>query len=173
MDCVFGGSAALGAMRCLIKRCNLQGASKQCARVGTAPLVSSVGCASSPFTSLRSTHPYALGQGVRRVLRSDPWGSVRGFHAPSLRHAVDVLERRPRRDGLRFWWERRPRRDAVSDQALQSPGRIGAGLPGGHCAARVLRRLRLLPLLPRFAAPTRTPLGRACAACSCQTPGVL
>ena len=46
MDCVFGGSAALGAMRCLIKRRNLQGPSEQGARVGTAPLVSSVGCAS-------------------------------------------------------------------------------------------------------------------------------
>lgn len=48
------GSAALGAMWRLIKRRNLQGASEQVARVGTARLVSCVGCASSPFTSLRS-----------------------------------------------------------------------------------------------------------------------
>jgi hypothetical protein len=65
-------SAALGAVRRLIKHRNFQGASKQVARVGTAPLVSSVGCASSPFTSLRSAHPHALGQGARRVLQSDP-----------------------------------------------------------------------------------------------------
>ena len=84
-------SAALGAMRRLIKHCNLYGASKQGARVSTAPLVSSVGCASSPLTSLRSAHPHALGRGAFAACSGQtPGGSVRSYHALSLRHALDV-----------------------------------------------------------------------------------
>ncbi len=49
-------------MRQLLKgRRNVQGVFEKGARAGTAPLVSSVGCASSPSTSLRSAHPHAHG----------------------------------------------------------------------------------------------------------------
>ena len=47
--------------RLLIFRRNVRGVFEKGARVGTAPLVSSVGCAFSPFTSLRITHPHARG----------------------------------------------------------------------------------------------------------------